>query len=97
MLAAAASSLIKPLPFGHPLKVGGEWLGREPRSRTGRALRGLGFVAAGILVLVSRNAVLALLLNVLGIYLIYEGVGAILRLVYRPEEHAERRARAPDR
>jgi len=92
VLAAAASSLIRPLPFGHPLKVAVEWLGRQPRSRTGRALRGLGFVAAGILVLVSRNAVLALLLNVLGIYLIYEGVSAILQLVYRPEEDTERRA-----
>jgi hypothetical protein len=92
VLAAAAASLIKPLPFGHPLKVAVEWLAREPRSRTGQALRGLGFVAAGILVLVSRNAVLALLLSLLGIYLIYEGVGAILRLVYRPEERAERRA-----
>ena len=74
VLAAAASSLIKPLPFGEPLKVVVEWLGREPRSRTGQALRGLAFVAAGILVLVSRNAVLALLLNVFGVYLIYEGV-----------------------
>jgi hypothetical protein len=92
VLAAAASSLIKPLPFGEPLKVVVEWLGREPRSRTGQALRGLAFVAAGILVLVSRNAVLALVLNVFGVYLIYEGVAAILRLVYSPEERAERRA-----
>ena len=42
--------------------------------------------------LVSRNAVLALVLNVFGVYLIYEGVAAILRLVYSPEERAERRA-----
>jgi hypothetical protein len=35
--------------------------------------------------------VLTLLLNAFGIYLIYEGVSAILRLVYRPEEHRERR------
>ena len=92
VLAAAASSLIKPLPFGDPVKVVIEWLGREPQSRTGRALRGLGFVAAGVLVLVSGNAVLAVLLNLFGIYLIYEGVGAALRLVYRAEEHAGRRA-----
>jgi hypothetical protein len=92
VLAAAASSLIKPLPLGEPLKVAGAWLAREPRSRTGRALRGLAFVAAGVLVLVNRNAVLTLMLNALGIYLIYEGVGAILRLVYRPEERAKRRS-----
>ena len=91
VIAAAASSLIKPLPFGEPLKVAAAWLGREPRSRTGKALRGLGFIAAGVLVLVNREAVLALILNGFGIYLIYEGVSAILRLVYRPEEHTERR------
>jgi hypothetical protein len=91
VIAAAASSLIKPLPFGEPLRVVGARLAREPRSRTGRALRGLGFIAAGVLVLVNRNAVLTLLLNVFGIYLIYEGVSAILRLVYRPEEHTEHR------
>jgi hypothetical protein len=89
VMAAAASSLIKPLPFGEPLRVGAAWLAREPQARLGRALRGLGFVAAGVAVLVNRNAVLTLLLNAFGIYLIYEGVSAILRLVYRPEEHAE--------
>jgi hypothetical protein len=91
VMAAAASSLIKPLPFGEPLRVGTAWLAHEPASRRGRALRGLGFVAVGVAVLVNRNAVLTLLLNAFGIYLIYEGVSAILRLVYRPEEHVERR------
>jgi hypothetical protein len=91
VMAAAASSLIKPLPFGEPLRVGTAWLAREPQTRLGRTLRGLGFVAAGVAVLVNRNAVLTLLLNVFGIYLIYEGVSAILRLVYRPEEHVEPR------
>ena len=90
VVAAAASSLVKPLPFGHPLRVAGSWVAREPAGTAGRALRGAGFIAAGILVLADRNAVLALLLNALGIYLIYEGVAAILRLVYSPEERAER-------
>ena len=92
VVAAAAASIVKPLPFGEPLRVAWGWLAREPESRTRRALRGLAFVAAGVIVLVDRNAVLALLLNAFGIYLIYEGVSAVLRLVYSPEEHAERRA-----
>jgi len=94
VVAAAASSLVKPLPFGRPLRVAVDWMAREPEGRPGRALRGAGFIAAGVFVLVDRAAVLTLLLNALGIYLIYEGVAAILRLVYSPEEHAERR-RAP--
>jgi hypothetical protein len=94
VVAAAASSLIKPLAFGQPLRVAGAWLAREPESRLGRALRGASFIAAGVFVLVDRAAVLTLLLIALGIYLIYEGVAVILRLVYSPEEQAERR-RAP--
>ena len=90
-MAAAASSLIKPLPFGEPLRIAVAWIAREPERRLGRALRGAAFIAAGVFVLVDRTAVLTLLLNTFGIYLIYEGVGAILRLVYRPEERAERR------
>jgi hypothetical protein len=38
VVAAAASSLIKPLPLGEPLRVAGAWLAREPRSRIGKAL-----------------------------------------------------------
>ena len=91
IVAAAASSLIKPAPFGHPLRVAGAWVAREPARPLGRVLRGAAFVAVGIFVLVDRNAVLALVLNAFGIYLIYEGVSAILRLIYRPEEHAEPR------
>jgi hypothetical protein len=91
VVAAAASSLVKPLPFGEPLRVAGAWLAREPRRPLGRVLRGLGFVAAGVAVIVARDAVLTLVLNALGIYLIYEGASAILRLVYSPEEHAQAR------
>lgn len=88
VVAAAASSLVKPLPFGEPLRVAGAWLAREPERPLWRALRGLAFAAAGVAVLVERDAALTLLLSVLGIYLIYEGASAILRLVYSPEEHA---------
>ena len=32
VIAAAASSLIKPLPFGEPIRVAAAWIAREPRS-----------------------------------------------------------------
>ena len=85
--AAAASSLIRPLPFGEPVRVAAAWVAREPEATVWRVVRGLAFVAAGVLVLLDREAVLTLLLSALGIYLIYEGVSMILRLVYREEEH----------
>jgi hypothetical protein len=94
VVAAAASSLVKPLAFGEPLRRAGAWIAREPERRFARALRGAALVVAGVIVLLDRGAVLLLLLDALGIYLIYEGTSAILRLVYRPEDHAEWRERA---
>ena len=94
VMAAAASSLVKPLPFGAPVRAAAAWIAREPAATAWRVVRGLAFVAAGVIVLVDRNAVLIVLLNVAGIYLIYEGVSMILRLVYREEEHGAPRPEA---
>ncbi|HKP21265.1 MAG TPA: hypothetical protein VJT68_07095 [Thermoleophilaceae bacterium] len=87
VMAAAASSLVKPLPFGAPVRTAAEWIAREPERTVWRVVRGVAFVAAGVLVLVDRSAVLTLLMSALGIYLIYEGVSMVLRLVYREEDH----------
>jgi hypothetical protein len=89
VVAAAAASLVKPRPFGRPLRVAADWLATQPRRPIFRVLRGVAFVAAGVIVLLARDAVIALLLSALGIYLIYEGVSAVLRLVYRPDEEAQ--------
>ena len=91
VVAAAAASLIEPRPFGEPLRVVGRWLGTEPRRPVLRVLRGVAFAAAGVVVLVERDAVLALLMSALGVYLIYEGMSAVLRLVYRPREEEQSR------
>ena len=98
VVAASAASLIEPRPLGEPLRLAARWLATEPRRPVLRVLRGAGFVVAGVVVLIERNAVLSLLLTALGVYLIYEGVSAVLRLVYRPEEGEEEEpAEAPAR
>jgi hypothetical protein len=94
-VAATAASLIKPAQFGEPLRAAASWVSTEPRRPALRVLRSAAFVAAGIAVLVEREAVLSLLLTVLGVYLIYEGLSAVLRLVYRPEEHEEEEPEPP--
>ena len=91
VVAAAAASLIKPREFGRPLRVAVDWLATEPRRPALRVLRGAALVAAGVTVLVARDAVVTLLLSALGIYLIYEGVSAVLQLVYRPDQEAQAR------
>jgi hypothetical protein len=46
-----------------------------------------------VFVLVDRDAVVQLLLTVVGVYLVYAGVTALLRLTYRPHEPREKRPR----
>jgi hypothetical protein len=101
IVAAAASSLIAPFDIRGPLRRAVAKLASEPRSPSLRVLRGVGLVAAGLLALLEREAVIQLLFTLAGVYLIYEGTTAILRLIYRPrapeEKHPLRRLRPPGR
>jgi hypothetical protein len=94
IIAAAAASLIRPVDMREPVLRAAHWLATEPRHPALRVLRGVGFVAGGLLVIVEREAVLSLVLAVLGVYLIYEGVTAVLRVVYRPPAPGEKAPRA---
>ena len=84
VIAAAAASLLRPVDVREPLRRAAGWLATEPQRPALRVLRGIGLVVAGIVVIVERDAVVQLLLTVAGVYLIYEGVTVLLRLVYRP-------------
>jgi hypothetical protein len=88
VVAAAAASLIRPVELGEPVRRALEWIGTEPRRPALRVLRGVALVAAGVVVLVARDAVLSLALTALGAYLVFAGLSAILQLVYRPPEAA---------
>ena len=86
ILAATASSLIRPVPVGEPLRRAGAWLAREPSAPRVARARGIAFVAAGVVVLVQRDAVIDLLLAALGVYLIYEGIAAVLQVLNQPRK-----------
>lgn len=88
VIAAAAASLIRPIELNAPLRRAAGWIMREPARPAFRVLRALGLVAAGFVVLFARDAVLHLLLAVVGLYLIFAGVSAILWLVYQPRPGA---------
>jgi len=92
VIAAAAASLIRPIELGEPLRRAAAWAATEPQRPALKAVRGLALVALGLAVLIEHDAVLQLLLSAIGVYLIYEGIAALLRLIYRPsaeEEEAE--------
>jgi hypothetical protein len=94
VVAAAAASLIRPIELGEPLRRVAAWAATEPRRPALRALRAVALVALGLVVLIEHEAVLQLVLSVLGVYLIYEGIVALLRLIYRPSSEEEEEARA---
>jgi hypothetical protein len=93
VVAAAAASLIRPVEIGEPLRRAARRLATEPARPALRLLRGTALVAAGVIVLVAREAVLSLLLAAIGVYLVYEGLTSVLRLVYRPPAPGAERAR----
>jgi hypothetical protein len=94
VIAAAASSLIRPIDLGEPLRRAFVWAATEPTRPALRALRGVGLVLLGLVVLIEHDAVLQLVLAAVGAYLIYEGIAALLRLIYRPQVEEEERPRA---
>jgi hypothetical protein len=95
VIAAAAASVIRPVDVREPLRRAAAWVATEPGHPALRVLRGVGLVAAGLVVIVERDAVIQLLLTVAGVYLVYEGVSALLRLVYRPAAPREEAPRRP--
>ena len=95
VVAASAASLIRPVDLGEPLRWLGARLRALPPTRTVRALRGVALAGLGILLIVARATVLRIVFDIAGVYLIYEGVTAILWLVYEPP--VRRRRRHPER
>lgn len=89
VIAAAASSLIRPIDVREPLRAAIGRLAKEPRHPALRVLRGAGLIAAGLLALLEHETVLKVLLTVVGAYLVYEGAAALLRLVARPPAPGE--------
>jgi hypothetical protein len=86
VVAAAAASLIHPAALEGPVSVAWRIATTEPRSPWPRAARGVALAAVGVLVIAEPTAALHVAITLVGVYLLYQGVTAILRLIYRPPE-----------
>jgi hypothetical protein len=93
VVAAAAASLIRPVDIRVPLRLAFAWVAAEPQRPAGRLLRGALLAAAGVTVIVARDAVVELAVTAAGVFLVYLGLTAILRVIYRPPADAEPRPR----
>jgi hypothetical protein len=93
VVAAAADSLIRPLDIHAPLQRAYGWFRAEPERPWVRVVRALALIAVGLLFVLDRDAVLAVVFTAVGLYLVYAGVSALLWLVYRPQPAAAARPR----
>jgi hypothetical protein len=89
VFAAAAASLIRPIELGAPLGDAWALVSRVPESKRWRVLRALLLIATGVVVIAARDRVIQLLLLAVGAYLIYAGIGEILRLTTAARPDAE--------
>src|SRR3954471_23603802 len=72
VIAAAAASLIRPVDLREPLQRAAAWVATEPERPALRVLRGIGFLAAGLLVIFKGDAVLQLAITLVGVFAVYE-------------------------
>jgi hypothetical protein len=84
VVAAAAASLIRPIAVEEPLRSAWRIVGTEPGSTALRVVRGLALVAVGVLVIAAPLSVLRIAVTLAGVYVLYKGVEALLRLTYDP-------------
>jgi hypothetical protein len=88
VVAAAASSLRRPVDIFAPLRRAGELLTTVPERRGWRAVRAVTLIAAGVLIVLNRDAFVDLVALLVGLYVAYAGVSELMRLTL-PEVPAE--------
>jgi hypothetical protein len=80
VLAAAASSLLRPVDIVAPLRTAWELLTTVPETAGRRALRGVALLVGGIVVIVEREGVIDLTFILIGLYIAYAGASELMRL-----------------
>ncbi len=90
VIAAAASSLLRPVDLRAEAERAWELATRVPQHRGWRAVRAILLVAAGALIIVRNQEFLALLATLAGVFIAYAGVAELMRLTIAVPEEAER-------
>ena len=90
VVAAAASSLLRPVDLRAQVERAWELATRVPEHRGWRAVRAVLLVAAGILIVLRNQAFLSLLATLVGVFVAYAGVAELMRLTIAVPEEAAR-------
>jgi hypothetical protein len=88
VVAAAAASVVRPVAIEGALARAWRIATTEPQATWLRLVRAAALIAGGLLVVVNPAAALQVAATLVGVYLMYKGIEAILRLIYRPPEPA---------
>ena len=84
VIAAAATSILQPLEVEGKLRRGWRLAFTEPKSTWLRVIRAIGLIVVGALVIADPLTAAQIVATLVGVYLVYLGVEAILRLTYQP-------------
>lgn len=88
VLAAASASLIRPIEVEQPLRTAWRIVSTEPDATLARVARAAVLVACGVLLIAQPAAALRIAVTLVGVYVVYKGVEAFLRLINRPADRA---------
>jgi len=86
ILAAAARSVVRPVPIERPLEEAWRRLTTVPERPAARAFRGVILVLIGVLIILNRDTAIDLAVLAVGLYVLFKGVEELLRLIARPPE-----------
>jgi hypothetical protein len=94
--AAAVTSVLRPIDIAERVRRLAEHVAAEQPTPPRRLVRAGALIAAGVVVLLARDAVVSLAVTLLGVALIYSGVNALLRLIARPRAPGAEPEREPE-
>jgi hypothetical protein len=80
VVAAAASSLLRPVDLGAPARKAWELVTTVPETTAGRALRAVLLLVGGIIVIVEHEGVVDLVFILIGLYVAFAGASELMRL-----------------
>ncbi|HEU4656790.1 MAG TPA: hypothetical protein VFR97_04670 [Capillimicrobium sp.] len=95
IVAAAAASLLHPIEVERPLARARRLVTTVPARPAARALRAIALIAAGVLIIAQRALLLDAALILAGVWVLYQGVLELLRMLEREAEPAPAAEPAP--
>ncbi len=88
VLAAAASSLLRPVDVATQFRRASAFVTRVPERPGWRVARALLLIVAGVLIVVDAREFVVLVITLAGLYVAYAGVAELLRLTISEDAHA---------